>query len=189
LINLVREGKPLDDEDVLDVMSLFFFAGTDSSTGAMAYAMLRLATHPADRGPFIAGSSDQAAIVEELLRLGAVHYIARRLVEDVELDGVTMKAGDYVALPTLAANRDSAVYKYPDDLDPHREAPAHLTFGLGRHRCLGLHQARAEMRFALEEFHAAIPNYELDRNVTLDYITGVRSRPTAVPLRIVSAPS
>jgi cytochrome P450 len=182
LTQLHNDGAPVDDEDILNVMSLFFFAGSDSSTGAIAYAMLRLATHPEERAHFVAHPEKREAHVEELLRLGAVHYISRRVARDTEFEGITMKAGDMVVLPTLAANRDPAVFPDAACADPDRSGPAHLTFGVGRHRCIGLHQARMEMRIALEEFHAVIPDYQLDPETPFEYITGVRSRPRSLPL-------
>jgi hypothetical protein len=177
-----RGGETLDDEDILNVMSLFFFAGSDSSTAAIAFALLHLATHPGDRAGFISNPADRDGYIEELLRLGAVHYISRRVSKDVEFHGVQFKAGDMVALPTLAANRDPLKFDHADQIDLQRSAPANITFGVGRHRCIGLHYARMELRLAMEEFHAVIPAYELDETVPLEYITGVRSRPLRLPL-------
>jgi cytochrome P450 len=182
LIDLQFEGAPVTDADLLNIMGLFFFAGSDSSSGAIAYAMLHFATHPDERAEFTRNPSSRDGHVEELLRLGAVHYIARRVAMDTEFEGVLMKEGDMVALPTLAANRDPDAYPDASRLDLERSAPAHMTFGLGRHRCIGLHQARFELRVALEEFHAAIPEYSLDPAAPLEYIAGVRSRPRAVNL-------
>jgi cytochrome P450 len=183
------DGVPVTDDDVLNILTLLFFAGTDSSSGAIAYAMLHLATHPEDRARFVAHPEERDGLVEELLRLGAVHYIARRVTRDTEFAGVSMKAGDMVSLPTAAANRDPEVFTDPGSFQPTRSGPAHVTFGLGRHRCLGMHQARLELRVALDEFHAVIPEYELDPTTPIEYICGVRSRPNALPLIYPSSAS
>jgi cytochrome P450 len=70
--------------------------------------------------------------------------------------------GDLVVAMTAAAGRDPAVFPDPDEVDFDRPAPRHMLFGLGPHRCLGSHLARMELVVALEELHAAIPDYRLE---------------------------
>ena len=60
-----------------------------------------------------------------------------------------------------SANTDERAWERPDEVDFHREANAHIAFGGGVHRCLGSHLARMELRVALEEWHAAVPDYSL----------------------------
>ena len=69
--------------------------------------------------------------------------IPRVATQDVELEGTLIAAGDFVHVSYLAANRDPSVYERPDELDFERtDAPPHMTFGNGFHRCLGPHLAR-----------------------------------------------
>lgn len=70
-------------------------------------------------------------------------------MEDVELDGQTVAAGDVVVARIDAANRDPAVFTQPDRLDVTRDAAGHLAFGAGPHHCLGAALARAEAQAAL----------------------------------------
>ena len=72
-----------------------------------------------------------------------------------------MKAGDWVLLPFPAANRDPAAFDRPDDVVIDRLENRHAAFGLGIHRCLGSNLARLELRVAIEEFLARIPEFEL----------------------------
>jgi cytochrome P450 len=59
------------------------------------------------------------------------------------------------------ANRESSRYLNPDEFDLTHSNFGHMTFGGGIHRCLGSHLARRELRLVVEEFHKAIPDYEL----------------------------
>jgi cytochrome P450 len=74
----------------------------------------------------------------------------RICVEDTMFHDEMIPAGAYVLLGITCANRDPAVFSDPDRFDPERDSRRHLTFGLGRHFCLGAPLARAEMLVSLE---------------------------------------
>ena len=86
---------------------------------------------------------------------------ARAALEDVELDGDVVKAGETVALSIQAANRDPHRFPNPDALDIRRQAGGHLGFGFGIHQCLGQHLARVEMRVALPALLTRFPTLRL----------------------------
>ncbi len=73
-----------------------------------------------------------------------------------------------------SANTDESFWDEADEVDFGREVNKHLTFGGGVHRCLGSHLARLELRVALEEWHARIPDYSLPEDTVLDYSPGLR---------------
>lgn len=184
LLDLRRDGEPLADDDILSVVSFLFFAGTDSTATAIAFAMLHLAQDGADRQLLREDPDVWPTAVEELLRIGAVHHLGRVARSDVDIAGQLVRAGDLVVAPTGAANRDPAQFPAPDRVELTRRPNRHLTFGLGPHRCLGANQARLELTIALQEFHRLIPDYELDPGTAITYISsGGKSRPSVVPLR------
>jgi len=74
-----------------------------------------------------------------------------------------------------SANTDERTWDRPDEIDFQREANKHIAFGGGAHRCLGSHLARMELRVALEEWHAAIPEYRLADGIVLLYSQGLRA--------------
>jgi cytochrome P450 len=76
-----------------------------------------------------------------------------------------MKAGDPCVLSLPLASRDPDAYGDAAAVDLDRADVRHYAFGLGPHRCLGSHLARLEMRIALDEWHARIPDYRLDGDV------------------------
>jgi cytochrome P450 len=61
------------------------------------------------------------------------------------------------------ANRDERAFERADQLDLTRDPNPHLTFGFGVHFCLGAYLARLELRVALEEWLARVPEYSIER--------------------------
>lgn len=83
-------------------------------------------------------------------------------LEDVDFDGVVIKAGDTVHVSYLTANRDELAYGRPDELDFHREDPApHMTFGWGSHHCLGAHLARMVLQVSIGTLLTRFPDLRL----------------------------
>jgi cytochrome P450 len=103
------------------------------------------------------------------------------VARDAEFAGVQLKKGDPVVLSLAMASRDPQDYDDPTSVHLERGTKRHFAFGLGPHLCLGNHLARVEMRIALEEWHARIPDYELDGNAGA--YAGVVMGVTSLPLR------
>ncbi|MEA5362549.1 cytochrome P450 [Amycolatopsis sp., V23-08] len=92
--------------------------------------------------------------VEEVLRIQSGdngESMPRFATTDVRLGDRTIRKGDTVVAPLLAANRDDELFERPDTFDPRRPGPArHLAFGFGIHRCVGANLARLELQVALD---------------------------------------
>ena len=73
-----------------------------------------------------------------------------------------------------AANIDEAAFERAEEVDWGRDLNHHVAFGSGNHLCLGAHLARLELRVALEEFHARIPDYRIPDGVELQFSPGIR---------------
>ncbi|MCW2506724.1 MAG: cytochrome [Actinomycetia bacterium] len=102
--------------------------------------------------------------VEELLRwvpLGAASTFARYALEDVELSGVTVRAGEPVVGSLTSANRDERVFADPDTLDLARHPNPHIGFGHGVHHCAGAQLARMELQVALGALIRRFPGLRL----------------------------
>ena len=101
--------------------------------------------------------------VEELLRYFTIAEVgAHRLaLEDVEIGGVTIHAGEAVLGLCNTANRDASVFPEPDELDFTRMARNHLAFGFGPHQCLGQNLARLELEVALATLIRRVPTLRL----------------------------
>ncbi len=170
------EGDRLTREDILDICFLFLIAGLDTVTATLDCMFAFLAQHPEQRRQLVDDPGLIPNAVEELLRWETpVMGIARVAVEDTELNGCPIHAGDQVMVMIGSANTDEAEFPDAEEVRFDREVNPHIAFGGGIHRCLGSHLARLELRVALREWHKRIPDYEIEPDHTLVYTPGIRS--------------
>jgi cytochrome P450 len=170
------EGDSLTREDILDICFLFLIAGLDTVTATLDCMFSFLAQHPEQRQQLVDDPSLIPNAIEEMLRWETpVMGIARVAVQDTELNGCPIGAGDQVMIMIGSANTDEAEFPDADVVRFDREVNRHLAFGGGIHRCLGSHLARMELRVALREWHKRIPEYEIEPGQTLEYTSGIRS--------------
>jgi cytochrome P450 len=155
------DGQAIPDQDVLDFCLLMFMAGLDTVATQLSYNFWHLATHPDDRRRIVADPSLIPAANEELLRYYSFVTPGRKVTHDTEVAGCPIKAGQMVYLPIVSANRDPHVFADADRVLLDRAENPHIAFGAGPHRCLGSNLARAELKIAMEAWHARIPDYRL----------------------------
>ncbi|AHG02400.1 cytochrome P450 (plasmid) [Halostagnicola larsenii XH-48] len=99
------------------------------------------------------GAVDLEAAIEETLRYRSpIQSLKRIALEDVELRGRQIQAGDVLTVWLGAANRDPARFDAPEEFRPERQPNRHIAFGTGVHFCLGAHLARMEAAVALNGF-------------------------------------
>lgn len=146
------EGRPLTDEEVRGVMMIMILGGFSSTGDAIANTLLRLAVYPELQDRLRADPSILTHALEELLRIEPpVTGLARRCTRDTEIGGQKIKAGEHLFYHIAAANRDPDEFENPDEVDFDRKRNRHLSFGAGRHRCLGSNFARQNLRVVFEE--------------------------------------
>lgn len=155
------DGKPVTDEDLLSFCLLMFMAGLDTVSVTLGWMFLHLARNDGDRARIVADPTIIPTAVEEFVRAYAIVIPARKVMSDIDIQGCPMKAGDMVNIPLNAATRDDAAFPDAATVDITRKPNNHIGFGAGPHRCLGSHLARQELRIAMEEWHARIPDYRV----------------------------
>jgi len=157
------DGQKLDDEEIVSFMRLLLPAGAETTfrwIGSTLYALLH---HPAQFAEVLADRSLVGNALEETLRWETpVLFVGRETTRDVEVAGVEIPANKLVTPVIGSANRDESRYPDPDRWDLHRGADDHLSFGGGRHFCLGYHLARIEARIALDAILDRLRNLRLD---------------------------
>jgi cytochrome P450 len=155
------DGKPIPDDDMLAFCLLMFMAGLDTVAAQLAYSFWHLAKHPDDRRRLVDDPSLIPGAIEEFLRYYSFVTPGRKVLQDTEVAGCPIKAGQMVYMPIAAANRDPREFDDADRVIIDRQANRHIAFGAGPHRCLGSHLARQELRVGLEMWHQRIPDYSL----------------------------
>ncbi|WP_405145317.1 cytochrome P450 [Sphaerisporangium sp. NBC_01403] len=171
---LAKRAKPTDDllsglttsgltdEELTNIGFTLLGAGHETTANMLSLGAFALLRHPDQLAVLRAdpGGIDQA--VEELLRyLSIIPCTVRVALEDVELGGQTIKAGQTVTLSVPAANRDPQRFADPDSLDLRRSASGHVAFGHGIHQCIGQQLARVEMRVGYAALFERFPTLRL----------------------------
>jgi cytochrome P450 len=182
LLHTEVDGAPVPDMHILGTVALTLIAGVDTTWSAIGSALWHLATHPDDRRRLVQEPGIMPTAIEELLRAYSPVTMARIVASDVEYNGCPMHEGDRVLLNFPAANRDPAQFPDPDVVILDREANRHVAFGSGIHRCAGSNLARMELRVAIEEFLARIPEFELDPNGEVTWAGGQVRGPRTLPV-------
>ncbi|WP_345495109.1 cytochrome P450 [Nocardia callitridis] len=164
--NQVAKGELTVDEAV-DTGLLLLIAGHETTANMIALGTLALLEHPEQLAQ-LRDSPDPALVrstVEEMLRyLTIVHSGRRRVaIEDVEVGGQLIRAGEGIIVAGEAANRDANAFPdAPDELDIHRDARHHVAFGYGIHQCLGQPLARVELQVVYSTLYRRIPTLRLE---------------------------
>jgi cytochrome P450 len=154
-------GRPLTEEERVGVLMILFAGGLDTTKIAISNIILEVARHP-ELEPVLRQPGWERQMFDEFLRHDPpVSAVGRIATVDTELNGRTIKKGDRILVQFQSANRDDAMFSDPDDFDFERQRNPHLSFGLGVHRCIGLHLARLQTRVAISELLAAMTNIRL----------------------------
>ncbi|MFI9588360.1 cytochrome P450 [Streptomyces sp. NPDC052236] len=168
LTELVRahDGGVLSNAELISLGLALLTAGYETTVGQLSLSVLALLNGVLPR-EVLKDESRVDAVVEELLRLTPSTPLSfpRVAVEDVELGGVAIRAGEALVVSLLHGNYDSTVFAEPESVGYDRSAP-HLTFGHGVHRCLGAPLARLQVRTALVRLFERFPELRLSNDRT-----------------------
>jgi cytochrome P450 len=142
------EDGRLSDEELRDGMVLLVFGGFDTTRNQLGLAMQTFLQHP-DQWKLLAERPDLGAYaVEEVMRVNpTVRWVTREVIEDMEYEGLLLKAGTTVHLYSESAGTDPRVF--PGGFDITVKNKPHFGFGGGAHHCLGHFVARCDMSEAL----------------------------------------
>ena len=151
LVQAEEQGDTLSETEMLNMLRLLLIAGNETTTNLIGNGMLALLRHPDQLQALRDDPGLIPAAVDELLRYDSpVQMTLRCAVEDCDIDGMAVRAGQDVILLGGSANRDADAFENPDQLDFNRQKQDHISFGRGIHYCLGAGLARLEGRIAFE---------------------------------------
>lgn len=160
LIEARDEHDRLSEDELVRLASGILVAGHETTATQIPNFVYVLLTHPEQLAALRADLDGVPRAVEELLRfvpLGVASASPRYATQNVELSGVTVRAGEPVLVNTASANRDEAVFDDPERLDLLRQEANHIGFGHGPHHCLGAQLARMELQVALRTLLSRLP--------------------------------
>ncbi len=167
LVQVEEAGDKLDAQELISMVFLLLVAGHETTVNLLANGTLALMQHPDQMQKLRAHPELAESAVEEMLRYdGPVGTSTMRwALEDVEIHGRMIPAGDMVLSSLLAANRDPDVFPNPNTFDITRDPNRHIAFGNGIHYCLGAPLARVEAVIAFNVLLERLPNLALDIDV------------------------
>ena len=157
------DGERLTDDEIMNFLKLLFPAGADTTYLGLGNTLYGLLTHPDQLEQVASDLGGQArAAAEEGLRWEApVALLPRHNPQDVVWNGIAIPADTPLIFAIVAANRDPAQFEDPDRFDVGRRPSGVLTFGFGKHFCLGAHLARAEIEISLKVLLSRLPGLRM----------------------------
>lgn len=185
LISGLIETNDLSTTEVTSLAFQLFTAGNETTANMLSLGTFTLLSYPEQLAEIRADPTLFDGAIEELLRyLTIIQFgVSRGALEDVELGGVTVKAGQTVTVSLPGANRDPDRFPEPDVFDIHRRSHSNLAFGFGVHQCVAQQMARTQLRIGyqtlfseLPELALAVPADAVDMRTT-EIVYGVRSLP------------
>jgi cytochrome P450 len=172
------ERHPLTDAEIDGFLRLLLVGGTSTTFRAFGVLLYLLLTHPDQLESVRADRTLVESAIEESLRVEQpLVQWGRHVARDTILRGVAIPGGSSVMVNIGAANHDPDEWPEPDAFDIHRKNPdRHLTFGFGKHHCVGVHLARMELDVMLREVLDRLPNLRIDPSVEGVHLTGLGFR-------------
>ena len=158
-----RLAAGADPQEVVALAFLLLVAGHETTANMISLGVLTLLERPDQLAELRADPARMPVAVEELLRFFTIveYGNSRVATTDVELGGVTIRAGEGVVSLSNTADHDPAVFPDADELKLDRGARHHLAFGFGPHQCLGQNLARAELDIVFTTLFRRVPTLRL----------------------------
>ena len=191
LISMLAHGEStrnMDRMEYLGNLILLIVGGNDTTRNSISGSVYAQHLFPDQEKILRADHSLIPAMVSETIRWQTpLAYMRRTALEDVELGGKTIKAGDKVAMWYVSGNRDEEVIERPNDYWIERpRVRQHLSFGFGIHRCVGNRLAELQLKIIWEEILARFPKIEVvgpPRRVPSPFVKGYEYLPVILPTR------
>ncbi|MEC3979471.1 cytochrome P450 [Amycolatopsis sp. H20-H5] len=158
-----REEGTYDHESLVSLSFLLLIAGHETTANMISLGTLNLLQNPEQLAAIKADPGKTLEAVEELLRFFTIADLAasRVAIEDAEIGGQLIRAGEGVLGLGYAANRDAEAFDNPDEFDIARGARHHVAFGFGAHQCLGQNLARMELQIVFDTLFRRLPGLKL----------------------------
>jgi cytochrome P450 len=188
LLEAELDGDKLTDDEIIAFLFLMVVAGNETTTKLLGNAWYWGWRHPDQRAKPFDDGDRVVSWIEETLRFDTSSQMLLRVTRmPLELHGTAIPEGARVLLLVGSANRDERVFAAADRYDLDRDTSRLVSFGSGRHFCMGAPLARLEARIGLTELVGRVASYDVDpdgiERVHSINVRGLASLPTTVTLR------
>jgi cytochrome P450 len=184
LLTAEPEGEPLTDLEFKNFFTLLMVAGNETTRHTISHALCFLDDDRRQLEWWREDLEGRAEIAtEEILRTTSVTMHFRRTAsDDTQIRDTSISGGDKVVIWYTSANYDEEVFADPFAFDLSRDPNPHVTFGTGRHVCLGAALARLEVRVFFEEFLRRVADFSVGEPDRLrsNFIRGIKHLPVEV---------
>jgi cytochrome P450 len=188
LLDAELDGDKLTDEEIIAFLFLMVVAGNETTTKLLGNAWYWGWQNPDQRAKPFDDRTRVDSWIEETLRYDTSSQMLLRVTRiPMTLHGVEIPEGSRVLLLVGSANRDETVFPDADRYDLDRDTSRLVSFGSGRHFCMGAPMARLEARIGLTELVDRVATYEVDlsglQRVHSINVRGLAALPTTVTRR------
>jgi cytochrome P450 len=181
IANAQVNGAPIGIRQACSYYMILAAAGHDTTSSSLSGGMLTLLQHPEQLALLRAKPELMNSAVEEIFRwVSPVKHFMRAANADYDLQGHSIKKGDYLMLLYESASRDETVFDDPYAFRIDRKPNKQIAFGFGIHACLGQNLARMELKIMIGELLKRLDSIELDGTPTFiesNQITGPKTLP------------
>jgi cytochrome P450 len=187
LVTAEVDDRKLTQLELASWAIILTLAGHETTQSTFTLAVHALLKNPDQFSKLKENPALLPAAIDEFLRYTspAIHFV-RTPDRDVELHGKKIRAGEHMVMFYPSANRDSDIFKNPDQFDIARSPNPHLAFGVGPHQCLGMHLARLELKVMFEQFLQRVDTIEMvgtPENVYSNSTSGFKHFPVRLKIR------
>jgi cytochrome P450 len=162
LLSATIDDAPLTHAQILSYCELMVEAGNETTRNAISGGLLAFCEHRGEWAKLRERPELLPDAVEEILRwVSPITHFTRTAMEDCEVRGAAVRAGDQLALFWASANRDEEIFADPFEFRVDRRPNPHVAFGVGEHFCMGAHVARVELETIFRHLLARLTSFEL----------------------------
>ena len=182
LVTGTVDGKRLDPQQALGAICVLFLGGLDTTRSAIGTIAMNIALQPELEARVRDPRWVRNDMDEFIRHASPVATFGRTVTRDTELGGCPLKPGDRVAVHYASANRDESRFEHADRLDFDRRRNPHAAFGLGPHRCIGMHFARLQIEVAFGELLSRVTNLRIPQDAQVQTAVGIVLSPEHLPV-------
>lgn len=162
IVNGQIDGRPVTVEEATGCAVVLFLGGLDTVANQLGWTFRWLAEDQEMQALLRSEPERISRANEELLRFFSAVFITRQATRDVEVAGVTIRAGDIIACALPMASRDEREFDAPDVLDIGHATRRYLSFGFGPHTCIGMYLAKLELNVVVDRWLSRVPPFRVE---------------------------